>query len=323
MVALPPIIQARQTNSRERLERLSVDLAAISVLNEMPGLCLYVTGSFGRLEASPHSDLDLFFVWDDAGASSLSRIRKTLLDAELIRLCRNRGFPEFSADGKFLEVHSAKAMRENLGSPDDDAKNTFTARLLLILESRPVHNSTAYQAVLRSVVDAYYRDYHEHEKDFLPVFMVNDILRYWKTLCLNYEHRRERGTEQGMKRNKSHLRNLKMKFSRLLTCFSTVLFLTKNHGVIQPDQLLEFTCRTPLERLALVAEDSSRLTGMLDEYAWFLEHTGQAESEVLAWIANQPDRDDAFERARRFGANMFDLLQEVSGTTKSWRYLVI
>lgn len=59
--------------------------------------CVYVTGSFGRLEASPHSDLDLFILGKVDGIKNregkegrlLKRLDEICIKADLIELTRN------------------------------------------------------------------------------------------------------------------------------------------------------------------------------------------------------------------------------------------
>ena len=105
----------------------------------MNGTCLYVTGSYGRLEASKFSDLDLFFVRDSTRQSNpISHVEKTLVDAAIIKICRRLELPEFSGGGEYLQIHYLDEIVESLGSQEDDYKNHFTARMLLILESQPL-----------------------------------------------------------------------------------------------------------------------------------------------------------------------------------------
>ena len=101
--------------------------------------------------------------------------------------------------------------------------------LLLLLESQPVYNEPLYEELLERVIESYYRDYHDHERTFRPIFLINDIIRFWRTLCLNYENRRNRPPEDGREQHKFHLDNFKLKFSRLLTCFSAIILLAKNN----------------------------------------------------------------------------------------------
>ncbi len=100
------------------------------------------------------------------------------------------GFPTFSGDGKYLEVLSVSEMEAVLGSPRDDSLNAFTARMLLLLESQPLDYEELYETLLKRIIGFYYRDFPDHEAEFVPVFLLNDILRFWRTLTLNYEHHR-------------------------------------------------------------------------------------------------------------------------------------
>ncbi len=120
-------------------------------------LCIYVTGSYGRLEASDASDLDLFFLLESDDPKQLvKRLSWLRLSGELIALVEELKFPDFSGDGEFLEVHNVARMQEQLGSRTEDSENTFTARLLLLLESRPIFETERYSRLLRKAVDFYF-----------------------------------------------------------------------------------------------------------------------------------------------------------------------
>jgi predicted nucleotidyltransferase len=111
-------------------------------LLEGHSLCVYVTGSYGRLEAWPGSDIDLFFLYD--GASEDGRLPWTTflrLAARLIDATEEMGFPPFSGDGRYLELQYIRDMERVLGSPRDDSLNAFTARMLLLLESQPLSDA--------------------------------------------------------------------------------------------------------------------------------------------------------------------------------------
>ena len=89
-------VESRLRTLREKLqkvERLARDKA-----------CVYLTGSFGRGEASAHSDLDLFIVGREAeGKRVLTNLDEILIKAELIEATREQHFPEFSGDGEYLK----------------------------------------------------------------------------------------------------------------------------------------------------------------------------------------------------------------------------
>lgn len=323
--AVPEVIAARRAACEERLETLRGRIASLPALAGADDLCIYATGSFGRLEASAHSDLDLFLV--HTGPERYPRLDEHLVLADLVRACRSEGFPEFTDDGRYLEVHRSRDLHEHLGGAADVARNWFTARLLLLLESRPLHGEAVYRRVLEEVIGVYFHDYHEHEASFRPVFLANDVVRYWKTLCLSYEHARRR--RDPARKPKSHLVNLKLKFSRMLTCYALLVTLAREQP-LGPERLLELAQQPPLARLIdACAGDptlADPLARALAEYAWFLEATGRPEPELLAWIAARPARDEAFARARAFGGLLFTLLARLAAArpeSELLRYLVI
>ena len=322
------LLTSRQERSLSRLEQLRSQISCLDSLAALPNLCIYVTGSFGRLEASQYSDLDLFFI--DSGHSAaqpVSRIAKTLLDADLIRTVRRLGFPEFSNDAEYLSIHYLQDIKNSLGGREDDFKNYFTARLLLLLESRVLYNDDNYRHVIEQIIQSYYRDYHDHETGFLPVFLINDVIRFWRTLCLNYEHRRNRPPDDDYRRNKSHLDNLKLKFSRLLICHSAIALLSINRGVLGPDDLLNIVQLSPLQRLDRIAEIEPEanvyIGNMKTRYSWFLEKTGYEKAAVFDWISDRDSRSEAFESGRQFAHEMYNVLQKVTNGTDIMRYLVV
>ena len=101
-------------------------------------------------------------------------------------------FPKFTNDGKYLEILFADEMLSSLGGRQDDHMNYFTSRMLLLLESHPVLNKDAYYSITKKVIRSYFRDFDYYPDTFRPTFLINDIIRFWKTLCLNYEYDRNR-----------------------------------------------------------------------------------------------------------------------------------
>lgn len=205
--------ETRREYSERRLITLAAHLEPVLPALEEHPLCVYASGSYGRLEAWSGSDVDLFFLYD--GADDRQRFPWTTfvrLTARLIEATEAMGFPPFSGDGRYLEVLYVREMERVLGSPRDDSLNAFTARMLLLLESHPLHDETLYGHLLERIVGFYYRDYADHAEEFFPGFLINDILRFWRTLTLNYEHHRRElvdlvGAELERTKAKSALKN--------------------------------------------------------------------------------------------------------------------
>ena len=227
------LIKKRRQSADSRLSELQdrLESAESQLLDRA---CVYVTGSFGRREASGHSDLDLFIAGrtrhDERALPPLDEI---LVKADLIKVTRDMGFQDFSGDGEYLVHYSVDKLIHSLGTPEDDAANTFTARLLLLLESRPLLGADVYSDVLSAVVSAYWRDYDDHKNEFLPAFLVNDILRLWRTFCVNYEARTQ--TEPAPKKAKTKAQELQAQTQSsahllLCTCLLARRVRQSKHG---------------------------------------------------------------------------------------------
>lgn len=313
-------LEGRRSYSVGRLAKFSAEVARLESYRTTEGISIYSTGSFGRLEASEHSDLDVFFITE---GEPPSRLAKTLLDADIIRLMERFGFPEPSGDGEYLTVHSLEEMQQHLGGPSDDYANFFTARMLLLLESRPIAGEQVYNDAMEEIVQWYFRDYDDHADQFRPVFLTNDIIRFWKTLCLNYENKRNLPVGDDA-RAKHRLKNLKLKFSRMTTCFSTLIAIGAR-PTVSPDDLAGLVKLTPWERLEGVADRADRrsvLDDLRSKYEWFIGYSAQPPAEQRAALLDTGTRREAFGKADEFGARMYQLLQ-LCTTDETRRYLIV
>ena len=311
--------------SRIRLNEISNRVKDIPQLKDN-FLCIYTTGSYGRHEASENSDIDLFFL-DSNQEKFTCNIDKTLINAEVIKLCRSMGFPEFSRDGGYLTIHNIGEIKSELGSQIDDYNNYFTARMLLLLESKPIYNDELHQSCLQQVINPYYVDFHDHAQSFKPIFLTNDIIRFWKTLCLNYEHRRRRNRSDGEGHKLvTHSKNLKLQFSRKLTCFSFILQLASSTGTIDQHDILEISLLTPLERIFKLKSENTgvekQVQKILDLYYWFLNRTQIPSQEMLDWLSDKNLRNEAFDKGREFGEERFVLLENVDNQDILKRLLI-
>ena len=216
------VLDTRRSETNSRFKELQENLKAAEEIASSKA-CVYATGSFGRGEASRHSDLDLFIVGrGSVGDPALSRLDEICLEADLIEATRALAIPEFSGDGEYLIHYTRQKFIDALGTQDDDAINTFTARLLLLLESKPLLGENVYQETIENVIASYWRDYAANKNEFIPAFLANDILRFWRTFCVNYEARTRTMPEE--KKAKRRLKHYKLKHSRLLTCYSALLY---------------------------------------------------------------------------------------------------
>jgi predicted nucleotidyltransferase len=324
--------ESRRAFSEDKVRKLR-DLLTDAEARAKDKACVYATGSFGRGEASSHSDLDLFIVGRDCHEEStetkkrrseLPNLDEICIKADLIRATKHLQISDFSGDGEYLIHYSVSELVNTLGTRQDDILNTFTERLLLLLESRPLVGDVVYSDVVKEVVLAYWRDYEDHKDDFLPAFLTNDILRLWRTFCVNYEAGTDR--EPPERKAKGKLKNYKLKHSRMLTCYSGILFLLNKYAVhrtVTPDDALEMTKLSPTERLENLQEEPScikahaTIARLLDRYDRFLLLTDASEHELLEKFSETSR--SYFQEASEFGDSVADALAAI-GTEQASRF---
>jgi predicted nucleotidyltransferase len=324
------LLERRRKETAERIGDLRGRLARAE---EFCGrsACVYLTGSFGRGEASGHSDLDLFIVSEGTRKEpALSRLNQILVKADLIEASKDLGLPEFSGDGEYLTHHTLDELVGTLGKPEDDVNNTFTARLLLLLESSPLIGETAYRRIVDDVVASYWRDYQENKGMFVPAFFANDILRMWRTFCVNYEARTQSVPPE--RKAKRSLKNYKLKHSRLLTCYSGLLYLlavfSKNRTV-SPTEVAKMIALSPTQRLEwmLSQPELDAATGtikkLLEGYERFLANTDKSEEELVALFLNRQKKREYWESAFEFGDLVFEVFNAVGNGNRFHRLLVV
>jgi hypothetical protein len=325
---VPDLLEQRRGLTERRLKELVEELGKTGAAEIAHGsACVYATGSVGRGEMSAESDLDIFIIRDRATSSRLTNLNEIRLKARLIEAARKLGFPDFSGDGEYVKSYDIQEdFIKKLGTRKDDYHNVLTARLLLLLESRPILGDDVHKQAIDKLLSVYWRDYDKNSKHFLPVFLTNDILRFWKTLCLNYE---ERTSESNI--GKRRLLNYKLKYSRLLTCYSGVLYLlavlVRDKGTVSTVAAVEMVRCSPTKRLEFVAtlgsEAEAGVQGILDNYARFLKVCEASKAELEAKFAEAEFKKARIEEAKVFGNDVAALLEKVGADTQLLRYLLV
>jgi len=329
---MPRLIDNRRAETQQRLDQLVGHLDGAAAQLRGKG-CVYLTGSFARGEASAHSDLDLFIVGQDREVDGkrerrLSRLDEICVKADLIRATHRVGIPEFSGDGAYLVHYTIDELVATLGRPEDDANNTFTARMLLLLESRPLLGAQVHADTIERVVDAYFPEYEDYRDSFIPACLANDILRMWRTFCVNYEARTHIYTPR--ERAKRRLKNYKLKHSRLLTCYSTLACLSalyKQAGTVHPRDVRELATKSPTKRLQWIGSHAApwshgTVERILESYEAFLEKT-DVEEDSLVESFMDPTLRKRFPEANALGEHMAQLLSEVGEGSKLHRMLLV
>lgn len=201
-----------------------------------------LAGSFGRLEGSASSDADYILVVADSDGETVDKdqavIRAAIGDYEV---------SPPNKSGVFSAARTIKDLSEHMGQAEE-AVDQLGKRMLLLLESRPVYNDSRYDALIKDLFSKY-AEYVEGAPDKEYVFLMNDLIRYFRYICVNYQATFWRENEKWV------IRNLKLRHSRVIM-YAGLLFLigeaSKYQGEAKISFVREHLALTPLERLGLV-----------------------------------------------------------------------
>ena len=310
-------LNRRQQDADYKLARVRDLLKDRKDLFQDREIAAYLAGSLGRGDVGKFSDLDLFLITTRKDSE-----RKWLEDLEILsfvmQINERLEYGPFSNDGKYLKVYSLEKMLKALGAPQDDSENLFTARMLLLLEARCVCNQSLYDGMIDDILQHYFRD-SRGKSSFRPLFLLNDLLRYWRTLCLNYELTRDNTDRPWRKKN------INLKFSRMLTIFGTVLpLITKQiHDV---ESTREFVKLSPHRRFA-EGLDFLEDNDINEKYKIFLDDYERFLCSKEAMEDNQEipkeDLDQIHLAASRYSDFIYRALTHRSIESEYRRYLIL
>lgn len=310
-------LSVRTEQAKEKVAEIRRKFEAEELFQHRP-ITVYCAGSLGRGDIGKLSDLDLFILSGE-DKDTISRLNEVEILSAAIRINRELDYKEFSNDGQFLKVYYKHALLDAVGDPKDDSQNSFTARMLMLLESTPVCNRLIYEEYLDTFIEHYFRD-SRGKRSFRPLFLINDILRYWRTLCLNYELIRDDRTKPWRKKN------INLKFSRMLTVFGTILPIVAK-PVSTAECVKELSGMSPHQRLAFGLDHLADDT-LTDEYQQLLE----SYEMFITWkedLGSQINlEDDALDKrsreiARDFSDFIYKALSHQNIDSELKKYLVI
>jgi hypothetical protein len=249
-------------------------------------------GSWGREELTSQSDDD-WAVLGDGAPQVLERCRSVLGGAE-----REPGQQDL-----FGVAFSCDELVQNIGL-DADTNANLTRRMLLLLESRAVTGHDEHARCFAQVLHAYLghgvRDYQP------PRFLLNDLIRYWRTICVDFEGKR-RGA--GGDDPKYASRNAKLRTSRKVLFAGGLLPVLLCHTKTaeeMPAFLTRQFAAPPTDRLAAAfiqqgaVAEGVRALGAYDRWIGLLADS-QARAELAALRESTREGSALFAQIREIG----------------------
>lgn len=290
----PNLFQAR-SRTAERLATTRRQLAGTVVDSDA---CVTLFGSWGRRELTEHSDDDWAILVDGA--------RRDRVQPAPVEIAKTLGGDEREpgAQGIFGGLVFCDHLVEHIGLDADDNKN-LTRRMLLLLESVAVINEATHRRCLDRVLEGYLDD---SVKDYRPPrFFLNDLMRYWRTICVDFVGKEREGAGQ-----KWALRNLKLGTSRKLLFAGGLLpiLLCHRYGAADVKPFLAAVLDQPsIDRIAwafleLDAVDAgSRTIGAYDRFLGLIgEHSAREELERMS--RKEAQGSTAFREGSRLGKEL-------------------
>lgn len=297
-VEFPNLGKARADTQKQ----LRIRQAQLSNVAPDSNAALCLMGSWGRRELSRGSDDDWLVLLHDSDGPPA----QNFLDGVAQVIGRDEREP--GAQRIFGTWTPSSNLVGQIGLDRDDNSN-LTRRVLLMLESLPALHERVYDDVRRAVLDGYL---DPSIKDYRPPrFFLNDVVRYWRTICVDFvgKERERHGEGWG-------LRNAKLRNSRKVLFASGLLPLLLCSSLRATDMrpfMGEQLAACATDRLAYAfmscaAEDAGvRALSAYDRFLGLLDNI-EARDELKALRRENALNSNAFNEARRLGSTLQDAL---------------
>jgi hypothetical protein len=319
-----PSITAARERAASTLDTLRRDLYPL--IPRETTLVIY--GSLARHEFTQGSDVDWTLLADGAASAEHPTVARRI-EGRL----REKGLKEPSPGGAFGNLTFSHDLIHRIGGEDDSNSNT-TQRLLLLLESTPIGNPEAYKRVVRNVLERYIEEDLIGPGDSpyrVPRFLLNDVVRYWRTMAVDFAHKRRARATKGWA-----LRTAKLRMSRklmyaagLVSCYScddrfgshrehydsrhrerATSQIVDHLSVLVGNTPLDIVADAVLYYFGKISVPAGKLFGAYDEFLAILN-----DRDTRDHLKNLPpeaaDDDAVYAKVREIGARFQDALTSI------------
>ena len=221
--------------------------------------------------------------------------RARLLDAGL----------EPSEGGVFKNPLKINNFLKTIGG-NKDTNELITRRMLFLLEGEWTFNQELFERARTRLIERYVADdLGEHK---LSLFLLNDVIRYWRTICVDFEHKTAAADKPRA------IRLIKLRFSRMLLYLGGVAAVSQTKELEVADKrrrLEELFAMPTIARLQSIF--GAAMDNPLSRYAGFLDQLDDAEVRTQLKLPGEEGlKTDVYlelcEEARKFKEALHEML---------------
>lgn len=226
------------------------------------GVTVITSGSYARREASDQSDIDYFAVLP--GECEVENQIAPEWLAKLDEQVTTTVAKAPSEDGAFREFEYQADMLHNIGG-NKDTNSKITRRILLLLEGAWLANESGFRDLRRDILERYIQDtITDHQ---LALFLLNDIIRYYRTVAVDFEFKTFESSKPWA------IRNIKLMFSRKLLYASGLFSVAMTADAMHSEKIrrLEELFDLPVIDRMIKICGKPQMGQVLGYYNYFLE----------------------------------------------------
>ncbi len=249
--------QALKANWQYSCANLESMSSRLRQLLDARNISVVVAGSYGRMDACAESDLDYMILVEEKDA----RVEEVRTAVE--SMASAMGIPLPNKTGVFSEIIPIGELISKTGSAEDDIRS-LAQRMLLLMECKPLYN----ESLFRNTVDRLLRKYLElviEDPSKEALFLLNETIRYFRTICVNYQFNFWKEEDKWV------MRNVKLRHSRVIM-YGSLLLLILNASKRKTgkfEYIANSIYLTPIEKIVQVYRENedgnySRVVGVYD-----------------------------------------------------------
>ncbi|WP_133057330.1 nucleotidyltransferase domain-containing protein [Mycolicibacterium iranicum] len=291
--SVPGLTEAihRSKNTAERMR------TALSGFDSAGGAMDVVAfGSLARQEYTPASDVDYLVlvngIHDPGAPRALLEVVKRVVAEEAA--ADGTGTKQPGTSGLFGRAIGVFDIINQVGL-EGDTNSTHTIRMEIIQESISLLNEELHSKIVGSTLGRYISLF-DVPRDSPPRFLLNDMLRYWRQITVDYQAKAPVGGQEP----KAVLRYLKLLTTRKNFIASSILPLIAPRDDEEPweSYLMDLYATPPLARLAAVTRGApgavlDAVRTVFSTIDLFIQRTDSAEKrQQFAEIPWDKRRDD-------------------------------